>query len=158
MIKSFLSINQNLKLEIKEKTPKSTIPVQNQSNNHSNPKNIQMSDDQNLFDLYEQKLSEKSAQETQMFAMLNQYLKNSLSQEAEMKLLRDKIRQYSQREIDLKKEIGSFEVKHADLVRSVQDLKHNNTELIKYKVSIFIKFIIDRQNLIIIIFQGKDGK
>merc|ERR1719468_948773 len=68
-----------------------------------------------------------------MFAMLNQYLKNSLFQEAEMKLLRDKIRQYSQREIDLKKEIGSFEVKHADLVRSVQDLKHNNTELIKYK-------------------------
>lgn len=125
-------------MEINERYPGSNISIQNKSapNNYSNPKSIQLNDDQNLFDFYEQKLSEKVAQETQMFVMLNQYLKNSLSQEAEMKTLRDKIRQYSQREIDLKKEIGSFEVKHADLVRSVQDLKLNNSELIKYKVKI----------------------
>ena len=36
----------------------------------------------------------------------------------------------------MKKEISSFEIKHADLIRSIQDLKQNNAELNKLRLQL----------------------
>ena len=129
----FLKVNAKLR---KEHQPSVEFKKQSQELNQTELKSIVLADNENLFEFYEQKLAEKKNQEMQMFSILNQYFSNSLSLEAEMKLLRDRIRLYSQREIEMKKEISSFEIKHADLIRSIQDLKQNNAELNKLRLQL----------------------
>jgi chromosome segregation ATPase len=96
-------------------------------------KYLNQSYNDNLYELYERRMQQNQDHEACLIATINKYYTKNLSLESEIKNWRAKILVYSHKEIELKKEISGFEIKHADLVRSVQDLKHNISELNKLK-------------------------
>ncbi len=82
-----------------------------------------------LFDQYESLIAQKNEQEENMARMLNEYLARCLSMEGMLKQNRDKNREYSHMIARLTKDMASFEVKNADLVRCNQDLKLGKSQM-----------------------------
>jgi len=82
-----------------------------------------------LFDQYETLIAQKNEQEENMARMLNEYLARCLSMEGILKQNRDKNREYSHMIARLTKDMASFEVKNADLVRCNQDLKLGKSQM-----------------------------
>ena len=84
-----------------------------------------------LLNIYEYKLNEKKAQETQMITLLNQYYSNILLAESESKILRDKLRLISLKEFETQKEKLTIEAKFAEINKTHQIYKESNLELTK---------------------------
>ncbi len=82
-----------------------------------------------LFDHYEKQIELKNEQEAKMSLIVNEYLSRCMSLEQMLKQNRDKTREYSHMITRLSKDMASFEVKNADLVRCNQDLKLSNEQM-----------------------------
>ena len=141
-----LFIKQNEKYKSKSEK-KSTIDSSVTHNLNQTLNELPLSDSKNeltdLFNIYEYKLNEKKTQEAQMISLLNQYYSSILLAESEAKILRDKLRVMSQRELESHKEKNLIQLKYNEMVKTHQIYKENNLELNKQNQ----KLITDKQKL-----------
>ena len=73
-----------------------------------------------LFEHFNYKTSEQKKQEAKMINLLNSYFTNSLNHEIEMKVFKEQLLEFAQREALLKQEITSREIKIGELKKMAE--------------------------------------
>ena len=99
------------------------------SNNHhyqAKTDNVELNQ---LFEFYELKLAEQRHQEQLLMNMLNQHYASHLLHEIESKNLREQLRVYAQRELEIRHELSALSTRQNDSEAVQRDLASSNDKL-----------------------------